>query len=124
MTACDAAKLRAPEGMTVTIAELVALAREHGRADDPAIRQKLARLHCYPQVGQWNAAEVLNLDDGVLSPFDLLGNAIDRDRDQRRRLDLLAFFQHIGAHGRILREFRESKPREVLRLMFAITNCM
>ena len=55
MTACDAAKLRAPEGMTVTIAELVALAREHGRADDPAIRQKLARLHCYPQVGQWNA---------------------------------------------------------------------
>ncbi|OHV33539.1 MULTISPECIES: acyl-CoA dehydrogenase family protein [Pseudofrankia] len=55
LKAGDAALLRPPEGMVVTFADLVALAREHGRADDPAIRQKLARLHCYLQVGQWNA---------------------------------------------------------------------
>ncbi|MBL7492163.1 acyl-CoA dehydrogenase family protein [Frankia sp. AgB1.9] len=56
MTAGDAAKLRAPEGLTVTLADLVELAKEHGRADDPAIRQKLARLYSYQQIGQWNAA--------------------------------------------------------------------
>ncbi|MBL7495056.1 acyl-CoA dehydrogenase family protein [Frankia sp. CNm7] len=56
MRAGDAARLRAPEGMVVTFADLVALAHEHGRADDPTIRDALARLHCYVQVGQWNAA--------------------------------------------------------------------
>ncbi|WP_045875491.1 acyl-CoA dehydrogenase family protein [Pseudofrankia sp. DC12] len=56
MTAGEAAKLRAPEGLTVTLADLVALAHAHGRDADPAIRQKLARLYSYQQVGQWNAA--------------------------------------------------------------------
>jgi alkylation response protein AidB-like acyl-CoA dehydrogenase len=56
LRAGDAAQLRAPEGLHLTFAELVALAHEHGRASDPAIRQKLARLHTFIQVGQWNAA--------------------------------------------------------------------
>lgn len=35
--------------------DLVQLARRMGRADDPGIRQKLARLWSYTQVGAWNA---------------------------------------------------------------------
>jgi alkylation response protein AidB-like acyl-CoA dehydrogenase len=55
LKAGDAARLRPPEGLVVTLADLVALAREHGRGDDPLIRQQIARLHCYLQVGQWTA---------------------------------------------------------------------
>jgi alkylation response protein AidB-like acyl-CoA dehydrogenase len=35
--------------------DLVALARDRGRAGDPLLRQKLAVLHSYRMVGQWNA---------------------------------------------------------------------
>jgi alkylation response protein AidB-like acyl-CoA dehydrogenase len=35
--------------------DLVALARRSGRADDPLVRQKLARLWSYIHVGRWNA---------------------------------------------------------------------
>ena len=39
----------------VAFDDLVALARRMGRNDDPQIRQKLARLWSYIQIGNWNA---------------------------------------------------------------------
>jgi len=52
----DAAKDRPPRNDKVLeFDELVALARRMSRADDPQIRQKLARLWTYLQVGTWNA---------------------------------------------------------------------
>jgi alkylation response protein AidB-like acyl-CoA dehydrogenase len=52
----DAAK-DVPPGNDKVIAfgELLELARRMGRNDDPQIRQKLARLWSYLQVGNWNA---------------------------------------------------------------------
>ena len=41
--------------LVVKLADLVALAQSRGRADDPHIRQDLARLHTYSKLGQWNA---------------------------------------------------------------------
>jgi alkylation response protein AidB-like acyl-CoA dehydrogenase len=35
--------------------EVVDLARKLGRGDDPAVRQKLARLYAYTETGRWNA---------------------------------------------------------------------
>jgi alkylation response protein AidB-like acyl-CoA dehydrogenase len=35
--------------------EVVELARKLGRSDDPAVRQKLARLFTYTEIGRWNA---------------------------------------------------------------------
>jgi len=52
----DAAQDKMPGGnMVLTIDDLRALAREHGRSDDPTIRQKLARLITYTNLGSWNA---------------------------------------------------------------------
>jgi alkylation response protein AidB-like acyl-CoA dehydrogenase len=45
-----------PSGqLVVQFADLLALARSHGRAGDPLIRQQLARLYAYSKLGQWNA---------------------------------------------------------------------
>jgi len=35
--------------------EVVELARKLGRSDDPGVRQKLARLFTYAEIGRWNA---------------------------------------------------------------------
>jgi alkylation response protein AidB-like acyl-CoA dehydrogenase len=35
--------------------EVADLARKHDRGDDPAVRQKLARLYAYTETGRWNA---------------------------------------------------------------------
>ncbi|MGF7237428.1 MAG: acyl-CoA dehydrogenase family protein [Frankia sp.] len=51
----EAALDQPPDDLTVTFDDLVDLARAEGRIDDPLIRQKLARLHSYRQIGQWNA---------------------------------------------------------------------
>ena len=57
MRAGDAAQVPAPKasGQRAAVNELIALAQRHGRAGDAVIRQDLARLHSYTQVGQWNA---------------------------------------------------------------------
>jgi alkylation response protein AidB-like acyl-CoA dehydrogenase len=45
-----------PSGqLVVQFADLLALARSHGRAGDPLVRQQLARLYAYSKLGQWNA---------------------------------------------------------------------
>jgi alkylation response protein AidB-like acyl-CoA dehydrogenase len=52
----DAALDPMPGGnLILQFADLVALARRRGRAADPLIRQKLARLYGYSKLGQWNA---------------------------------------------------------------------
>lgn len=52
----DAARDRPPvNDKVIAFDELVDLARRMGRADDPQVRQKLARLWTYAQVGTWNA---------------------------------------------------------------------
>ncbi|OAA27845.1 acyl-CoA dehydrogenase [Frankia sp. EI5c] len=55
LRAGDAARLRPPERLTVAFDDLVELAHAEGKAADPLIRQKLARLYCYTQIGQLNA---------------------------------------------------------------------
>jgi len=55
-SAGDAARDEAPvNNKVVAFPELVALARRMGKHEDPEIRQKLARLWSYQQVGAWNA---------------------------------------------------------------------
>jgi alkylation response protein AidB-like acyl-CoA dehydrogenase len=39
----------------VAFPDVAALARKRDRADDPLLRQKLARLHTYTELGRWNA---------------------------------------------------------------------
>jgi alkylation response protein AidB-like acyl-CoA dehydrogenase len=34
---------------------MITLAREYGRTDDPAIRQRIARLHCLTETAKWTA---------------------------------------------------------------------
>jgi alkylation response protein AidB-like acyl-CoA dehydrogenase len=52
----DAAKDVPPvNNKVIAFGELVKLARRMGRQDDPQIRQKLARLWSYQQIGGWNA---------------------------------------------------------------------
>jgi alkylation response protein AidB-like acyl-CoA dehydrogenase len=43
------------EKLTLGYADVVELARKEGRADDPHLRQDLARLYTYAQLGLWNA---------------------------------------------------------------------
>jgi len=55
-TAGDAAQDRPPGNeRVIAFDELVELARSTGRIDDPHVRQKLARLWSYLQIGGWNA---------------------------------------------------------------------
>jgi alkylation response protein AidB-like acyl-CoA dehydrogenase len=52
----DAALEEPPnEKLTLGYDDVAALAVEHGRAGDPRIRQELARLYTYSEVGRWNA---------------------------------------------------------------------
>jgi alkylation response protein AidB-like acyl-CoA dehydrogenase len=52
----DAASERAPNAkVTMGFADVSGLAKRHGRTGDPAIRQDLARLHTYTEIGTWNA---------------------------------------------------------------------
>ena len=52
----DAALDPEPGGNRVlSLPDLVALAKSHGRAEDPLIRQELARLYTFTKLGQWNA---------------------------------------------------------------------
>ena len=56
MRAGDAAQIPVPGGdKIVRVAELLTLAKAQGRAGDPLIRQKLARLYSDTKLGQWNA---------------------------------------------------------------------
>jgi alkylation response protein AidB-like acyl-CoA dehydrogenase len=62
LRAGDAAALRAPAsaGKVLTVEELFELARTYGRADDPMIRQKLARLVEYSRTGEWTAKRAVS----------------------------------------------------------------
>jgi alkylation response protein AidB-like acyl-CoA dehydrogenase len=52
----DAARDPMPGGdLTLNFPDVVALAKARGRTRDPVVRQKLALLHSYAKVGQWNA---------------------------------------------------------------------
>jgi alkylation response protein AidB-like acyl-CoA dehydrogenase len=52
----DAARDEPPSSkLTLTFADVSALAAERGRAGDAALRQDLARLYTYSQLGAWNA---------------------------------------------------------------------
>ena len=52
----DAALDEAPNAkLTLGYDDVVELAKEVGRTDDPAIRQDLARLYAFSQLGLWNA---------------------------------------------------------------------
>jgi alkylation response protein AidB-like acyl-CoA dehydrogenase len=42
----------------LVVSELVALAREYGRAGDPHLRQKLARVMTLSRIGEWTAARM------------------------------------------------------------------
>jgi alkylation response protein AidB-like acyl-CoA dehydrogenase len=54
--------------------DLVALARQFGRADDPVIRQDLMRVHTLRRVNAWNAARAKSqLAQGTSSPILSLG---------------------------------------------------
>jgi alkylation response protein AidB-like acyl-CoA dehydrogenase len=57
LRAGDAAQLEPDEtaGKVLTVQEVLDLARAHGRADDPIIRQSLARLVEYARTGEWTA---------------------------------------------------------------------
>jgi len=59
MRAGDAAKIPPPViDKVLPFDDLVALARRRGKLADPLVRQKLARLWSYRQVGTWNAMRI------------------------------------------------------------------
>jgi alkylation response protein AidB-like acyl-CoA dehydrogenase len=52
----EAGRETAPNAkVTMGFADVSRLAKEHGRTGDPAIRQDLARLYTYSEIGAWNA---------------------------------------------------------------------
>ena len=52
----EAALEEAPNAkLTVGFADVAELAQRHGRADDPFVRQDLARLYAFSETGRWNA---------------------------------------------------------------------
>ena len=54
--------------------DLTALAREHGKASDPVIRQELARLYCMRMVNTWNGLRGrAEMKQGSSSPAASLG---------------------------------------------------
>ena len=54
--------------------DLTGLAREHGKADDPLIRQQLARLYCMRMVNTWNGLRArAEMQQGSSSPAASLG---------------------------------------------------
>jgi alkylation response protein AidB-like acyl-CoA dehydrogenase len=51
----DAANDEQPgSNLMLNVPDLMALAKSQGRADDPLIRQDLARVYSYAKLGQWN----------------------------------------------------------------------
>jgi len=55
----DVAALPAQEASRgLVVAELITLARERGRSDDPHLRQKLARVVSLSRIGEWTAARM------------------------------------------------------------------
>ncbi len=48
---------------TVALPDLIALAHEQGRANDPLIREKLATLACYTDTGRWTARRAVDAED-------------------------------------------------------------
>ena len=56
LRAGDAAQVPAPEGNRgLVISELLELARERGRGDDPHLRQQLAQVFSLTRIGEWSA---------------------------------------------------------------------
>ena len=56
LRAGDAALLEAPNAkLTVNYEDIARLVEEVGRSEDPGLRQDLARLYTYTQLGLWNA---------------------------------------------------------------------
>lgn len=63
-----------PERGSATDVDLGALARAVGRADDPVIRQRIARVHSLRMVNRWNAQRAkAELEQGTSSPILSLG---------------------------------------------------
>jgi alkylation response protein AidB-like acyl-CoA dehydrogenase len=59
LRAGDATQVEPPEGNRgLVVSELLALAREYGRTDDPYLRQKLARVVSLSRIGEWTASRM------------------------------------------------------------------
>jgi alkylation response protein AidB-like acyl-CoA dehydrogenase len=56
LRAGDATRVAPPEGNRgLAVAELISLARERARSDDPHLRQQLARVYSLTRIGEWSA---------------------------------------------------------------------
>ena len=59
LRAGDATKIEPPEGNRgLVVSELLDLAREYHRTDDPYLRQKLARVVSLSRIGEWTASRM------------------------------------------------------------------
>jgi alkylation response protein AidB-like acyl-CoA dehydrogenase len=58
LRAGDATKIEPPEHKQLVVSELLALAREYDRADDPFLRQKLAQVVSLSRIGEWTATRM------------------------------------------------------------------
>jgi len=57
--ASSASQVEPPEGIRgLVVSELLALAREYGRTDDPYLRQKLAQVVSLSRIGEWTASRM------------------------------------------------------------------